>query len=230
MSSPQSVLEKAQALTAEAARLRQGSEAEHEAVRIAQRVAETTKLLQELGKVAAAVRRLQDVTGEPGANLAGLDDGRQAFGRLAASGLPSNQAFTAAKRKIEGVISRVGSELAEAWSRWTAESMARLPLVRITLLDTEDDRASAREYREELHKLARVTVPTRADINDFHSFSESLRETLGQMADQPEPLLALLQRLDERPLLTLAEISDEQITLLRQRGIAHQIELRRRGT
>jgi hypothetical protein len=230
VSSPPSVLEKAQAMTAEASRLQQGADAEHDAIRVSQRVEEITQVLVQLRQVVQAVDRLRAVSNSECVDLSGLDDGRAAFARHAASGLPSNQVFTAAKRKINGVISRVSAELGIAWSQWTAERMAGLPLVRIALLEDEEERASARSLRDDLRQLARVPVPTRADVNSFHSAAGTLMETLGQVSDQSEDLLALLQRLGERPPLTLDQVTDDQIMLLRQADIADQIEVRRRGT
>ena len=89
-------------------------------------------------------------------DLSGLDDGRAAFDRHAARGLPSNQVFTAAKQKINGVIARVSEQLGHAWSQWTTEWMAELPLVRIPLLDS-DGQKSARERRDELQGLIEKT-------------------------------------------------------------------------
>lgn len=230
MTSPSSVLEKAIALTAEAARLREGADAEHDAERVSQRVAEIIELLQHLSRIVVAVHRLRALSGLDCVDLSDLDDGRHAFARHSASGPPNNQAFNAAKRKISGVIDRVSAELGDEWSQWTAERMAGLPLVRIAFLETEQDRASAQERRDELQKLARLTAPTRADVNSFHSSAGTLLETLSQMSDQPDELLPLLQRLGERPALTLDDVTDDQIALLRQTRIADQIEMRRRGT
>ena len=229
MSNPASVIEKAQAMTAEASRLRQGADAEHDAIRVSQRVDEITQVLLQLRQVVQAADRLRAVSGSEYADLSGLDDGRAAFARHAARGLPSNQVFTAAKHKINGVISRVSTQLGAAWAQWTAERMAELPLVRITLLDADEQR-SARTRRDELQRLAKVPVPTSTDVSMFQSAARTLQETLSQVADPPQEILALLHRLGERPPLTLDELTDTQISQLRQADIADQIEVRRRGT
>jgi hypothetical protein len=229
VSNPSSVLEKARAMTAEASRLRQGADAEHDANRVSQRVEEVTQVLLQLRQMAGAVDRLRAVSGSECVDLSGLDDGRAAFARHAASGLPSNQVFTAAKQKVNGVISRVSTQLGVAWSQWTAERMAELPLVRITLLDADEQR-SARARRDELQRLAKIPVPTSTDVSMFQSAAGILQETLSEVADPPQEILALLHRLGERPPLTLDELTDNQISLLRQADIADQIEVRRRGT
>ncbi len=228
MSNPSSVLDKARAMMAEASRVQQGVEAEHEANRIAQRVDEVTQVLLKLRQVVGAADRLNAVRDSESIDLSGLDDGRAAFARHAETGLPSNQVFTAAKHKINGVISRVSEQLGLAWSQWTAERMAELPLVRIPLLDA-DDQKSARLRRDELQKLLSKPVPTSTDVGLFQSSAGILQEMLSQVADPPEDILALLQRLGERPPLTLDQLTDDQISMLRQAGIADQIEVRRRG-
>lgn len=228
MSNGPSVLEKARAMTAEASRLRQGEQAEHDAARVSQRVNEVTEALLRLRGVVGAVGRLHAVSGTRSVDLSGLDDGRAAFARHAAAGLPSNQVFTAARQKVNGVISRVSEQLGSAWAQWTSERLAELPLIRIPLLDADEQR-SARDRRDELLKLSKISVPTSTDVNAFQSTAGLLRETLSQVPDPPQEILALLQRLGERPPVTLEQLTDDDISLLRQAGIADQIEVRRRG-
>lgn len=218
-------------MSAEADRIRQGAEAEHDAGRVSQRADETLELLQQLRKVIVAARRLQAVSGAESVDLTGLADGRAAFARHASSGLPSNQVFTAAKQKIKSVTARLSAQLEAAWSQWTAERIAELPLARISLLPA-DEQQSARSHRDDLARLARNagnTVPTSADISLFASAAAILDEILSQLADPPQEVLALLERLGQRPPLTLSELSDEDIALLRQADVADQIEVRRRS-
>jgi hypothetical protein len=227
MSSPASVLDKARAMTAEATRLRRDVSAEHEAKRVSERVREILPLLQRLSLIAASARRLRVVSGENCVDLSGLDDGQAAFARHA--GLPSNQAFTAAKSRINAVTNRVSTDLGAAWSRWTEQCMAGLPLMRIPLLDPSDQE-TARKWRDELQGLAKNPVPTSTDVSMFQSAAAQLAEVLAKVSDPPQEVLALLRRLGERPPLTLAELADDDIRLLRQAGVAVQIEVRRRGT
>ena len=119
-------------------------------------------------------------------DLSGLDDGRAAFARHAAAGLPSNQVFTAAKQKINGVISRVSEQLGAAWSQWTAERMAGLPLVRIPLARGADEQARRRTRRDDLLKLSKDRGSDRAGRRPVSTrLPELLRETLGQVSDPP---------------------------------------------
>jgi hypothetical protein len=228
VSSGQSILEKAQAMKVEADRLREGEKGEQDAARVSQRVDEVTVALQGLGRVVGAVDRLHAVSGTRTVALSGLDEGRAAFARHAKAGLPSNQVFTAAKQKINGVSSCISELLGAAWAQWTSEQLAGLPLIRIPLLGS-DEQKTARDRRDELLKLAKTAVPSSAEIGTFQSTAGLLRDTLSEVSDPPREILALLQRLGERPPMTLDELTDDDIGLLRQAGIADQIEVRRRG-
>ncbi|MGH3400991.1 MAG: hypothetical protein ACRDRJ_00465 [Streptosporangiaceae bacterium] len=215
-------------MTAEAARLREGEKGEQDAARVSLRVDEVTVALQGLGQAVGAIDRLHAVSGTRTVDLSGLDEGRVTFAGRAKAGLPSNQVFTAAKQKINGVISRLNEQLGSAWAQWTSEQMAGLPLIRIPLLDA-DEQKTARERRDELLRLAKIVVPSSADVGTFQSTAGLLRDTLSEVAPPPPEILALLQRLGERPPMTLDQLTDYDIGLLRQAGIADQIEVRRRG-
>jgi hypothetical protein len=223
-----SVLEKAQAMTAEAARLREGEKGEQDAARISQRVDEVTVALQGLDRVIGAAGRLHAVSGTRTVDLSGLDEGRATFAGRARAGLPSNQVFTAARQKINGVTGRVSEQLGTAWAQWTSAQLAGLPVIRIALLSA-DEQKTARERRDELVKLAKIEVPSSADIGTFQSTAGLLRDTLSEVAAPPPEILALLQRLGERPPMTLDQLTEDDIGLLRRAGIADQIEVRRRG-
>jgi hypothetical protein len=69
-------------------------------------------------------------------------------------------------------------------------------------------------------------VPTIGDISQFKVALAGLTELLGQGPPPEGELVSLLERLAVRPIL-LAELSDEQIAVLRR--VADQVEIRRRG-
>jgi hypothetical protein len=228
VSSGSSVIEKAQAMKVEADRLREGEKGEQDAARVSQRVDEVTVALQGLGLVIGAVNRLHAVSGTRTVALSGLDEGRATFARHAKAGLPSNQVFTAARQKINGVTSRISEQLGAAWAQWTSEQLTGLPLIRIPLLDTGEQK-TARDRRDELLKLSKIGVPSSTDIGTFQSTAGLLRDTLSEVPPPPPEILALLQRFGERPPMTLDQLTDDDIGLLRRAGIADQIEVRRRG-
>jgi hypothetical protein len=230
MSEFSSVLLLARAVAGEANRIKSGKAAELNAERVLSRVIETQQALQELEQVIAATRRLAETSGEASVDLTGLDDGWADFERLAQrlNYLPTNQAFDGAKKRIGSVTKRVTADVADAWIQWTGREIARVPSLRISLLDQADQKA-ARDRWANLVKTAKVAPPTRDQINSFVSDLDNLHEDLDGLPDPPGDVLGILERISQRPALTLADLTDEQIAALREGGVADQLEVRRRG-
>jgi hypothetical protein len=225
-----SVLELAQEVAIEANRIKSGKAAELNAERVLNRVDEAYAALEKLNQVVTAVQRLAVTSGGASDWLTGLDDGRADFERLAQrlNYLPSNQAFDGAKNRIGGVIKRVTAELADAWTQWTDREVAKVPRLRISLLEQEDQKAP-RERWADLVKTSKIATPTREQINSFKSDLDYLHELLDPLPDPPGEVLEILDRLGQSRGLTLAELTDEEIMALREAGVADQIEVRRRG-
>ena len=229
MTGPSSVLERAQAMTAEVTRIKNNADSERDAQRVGNRIAEITLSLSRLSQVTAAARQFGEKSGQP-VDLSGLDDGREALVRSAERDLlPKNPAFAAARNRIDSVAKRVGEDLSARWAQWTAATLGETRTARIPMLSPED-RKSAQERLKGLQDLSRKSVPTRADIVVFSSDIDLLRVLLDTVPDPQGEIAPLLKRLEQqRPPLTLADLTDEQLTLLRQPHMAGQIELRRRG-
>lgn len=225
---PTSVFDKAQALQSRANALAAGEAGQKEAERVAHRVEETRALLAELHQVIMGVRSMRAIDDADPIDLSALDDGYVNFSKHAAAGNPSDQVFTTAKRKVRAVIDQLGLQLQQTWSSWTSHRMTMLPVLRILLLASEEQ-AAAHERRDELAKLARVKAPSATDVTLFLRNYDLLKETLDGIPDPPNEVLTLLQRLGERPSLTLHDLTDAQITMLRDAQVANQIEVRRRG-
>ena len=226
MTATMSVLDKALALQTEASRLREGADADADAVRVSHRVDETLSLLRDLRQTVTTVRRFQATGTAPTIDLSNADDGRVRFARHAA-GLPSNHVFTTAQQKIKDATGRIARALTTAWSAWASERLASLPLVRITMLPADAQEAE-RKRKDELQRLARKP-PSPGDIDLFLTSIDLLEESLAGIPDPHPEILELIKRLAERPGLTLHEVTDDQIALLRTAQIADQVELRRRG-
>jgi hypothetical protein len=230
MSEFASVLELARAVTKAANRISDDAEVQLRAAQVLKRVDEVTEALGQLDKAVTAARRLAVASGTDAVSLTGLDEGRQTFARNADKDLelPSNLAFTNAKSKINAVTQRVSAELAIAWTQWTDQEMAKVPKLRIPLLGQEDQRR-ANDRWADLVKTARVATPTVTDIIALKSALDYLHEELALLPDPPGEVLAILGRLGQRRGVTLAELTDGEIAVLRAAGVADQIEVRRRG-
>jgi hypothetical protein len=229
MSEFASVLELAQAVTREANLISEGEEGRLKAEQVQTRVSEVTAALTKLAQVVTAARRLAKESGEAAVNLTGLNDGLKNFsGYVSRDGLPSNLAFNSARGKIEGVTKRVGSELTEAWGSWTKREMASIPRNRIDLLDQADKKA-ANEKWADLSRTAKAPSPSVTDIIAVKSDFDYFKEVLEGVKPPTGPIAILLPRLDRPRGVTLAELTDEDIAVLREFGIAGQIEVRRRN-
>jgi hypothetical protein len=230
MSEFSSVLELAQEVTREANRIKQGADAEQQAARVMQRVVTVEKALASLKTMVAAARRLHDASGEQFVSLERLDEGRGSFAGSVASagGIPRNEVFTTAVNRIDGVTKRVTAELAAGWTQWTDREVAKIPSLRISLLEQEDQKASDERWAS-LVKTAKAATPTRDQINSFKLDLDYLHELLDPLPDPPGAVLQILDRLGQLRGLTLAELTDEEIAALREAGVADQIEVRRRG-
>lgn len=230
MSEFSSVLELAREVSNQANRIKSGKTAELNATRVLNRVDEAYGALETLNQMVAAARRLAVTSGEESVDLTSLEDGRVDFERLAQrlSYLPSNQAFDGAKNRIAGVTKRITIELAAAWRQWAELEVSGVPRLRISQLDLAGQTA-AREHLDSLVKAAKVAIPTTTHIVIFKSDLDYLHDLLDPLPDLGSAVQALFERLGQRPTLTLADVTDDQILALRNAGVADQIELRRRG-
>lgn len=221
-----SVLDRAKALTATANRLREGSEAEDNAKRVLTQADSLGNALTRLKRQVEASRALQEL----GViiDMGNIGEGRERFSRLAddGQGLPSYQAVAAARRTVEAVLERVESTLAQAWAQWATERVAELPVQRLSTLPTVEQRAH-RATLGELKKLAKIELPHAREIVSFATAHSALKEALGSLREPDPELERLLSRLGQRVMLD--QVSDADIALLREYGLADQIELHRRG-
>ncbi|WP_194892376.1 hypothetical protein [Catenulispora pinisilvae] len=222
-----SVYDKALHLAAEARRLQAGQQSEQEAQHAAHQIEQIKAELGTLADLVAVAASLA-LAGAEGVRLSGLDDGRAAFAAKAAAGLPAEAAFKAARQKLKTVSARISQEVGLAWTDWSSAELATLPLRRIPLLATSQQKA-ARQSKADLEKLAKAPKVSTSAITLFRTGLETLREFLDQVADPTPELVTLLDKIDGPPVASLRDITDEEIALLRQHGQDGQITLRRLG-
>jgi len=223
-----SVLDKAVALRAEARRLQEGQKGAAERGRISKAVAELDVQISELARVVRAARHAANLGIALSVELGLADYGRANLERYAAAGLPSDRAFIVARGKVNASKQAIADALSAAWTAWATAQLDALPVERIALLDREP-RERATGWHARLRSLASSTPPTNSDIDEFFRKLDALTETLAEAPVASGEVVNLLKRLAEQPLLTLADLTDEQIAALREAGVADQVELRRRG-
>lgn len=227
MTQATSVLDKAHELAMEASRLKEGQAAGADADRVSKRVDELAAALADLRSTVATARHLRGAGVAANVDLSVASEGRDRFARHA-TGLPSNQVFIAARQKIQQAADNIKGRLAAEWTEWASQRLSALPTSRIAMLASPQERDEATRRRDELRKLV-AKPPSVANTGLFQTTYGLLEESLAEVEDLPNDLVDLIQRLDRRPPITLADLSDEQVVLLRAHGVADQIELRRRG-
>ncbi|WP_133305976.1 hypothetical protein [Microbispora triticiradicis] len=226
MTDDRSVHDKALKLQSEVRRLDLGRKDIQQAQRIAERVHTLRAALGDLRSKVTVARTLERRTGIR-VDLSGLDSGRTELARKAAGGLPSDNSFNAASRKIKEATEQISKEILEQWRNWTEDQLELLPTNRISMLERSRQEA-ARSTLKNLRNNARSPRIATSDINLFVTQYEGLKDELTQTPDAPEDLLQLLARLNATTL-SLQDVSDDEIALLRQYSMDSEVELRRRG-
>ena len=222
-----SVLEKAQQLQAEANRLREDVAGRAEVERVSARIDDTAAMLSALQQAVSTARRLNRRT-TTAIDLNAAINGSDQFSRVAMTGLPPNSVFTNAQQAIRQATEQINRQVATGWKTWTADQINVLPLLRLTVLAVSEQTACHKRL-DELQRLARKTAPSPSDVDLFAASYDLLADSLDSVDDLEPEVLAILQRLGQKPPTTLQDLNDDEISLLRVAGIAGQVELHRRG-
>ncbi|TDC79153.1 hypothetical protein [Streptomyces hainanensis] len=221
-----SVLDKALRLQGEARRLDASSQGEGQARRVAGRVDELSVAIGDLAEQITLARLIHERTGVP-APLGDVDAGRENLARRAGSGLPSDQAFNAARRKVEETTRRLTGENLRVWREWAAQQLATLDTNRLPMLPVDRQKA-IRTTHQKLVRRAETAKVSAAEVTLFVSECEGLREELASVPAASAELLALMERLSAGDV-PLSQVTDEEIELLRSRHQDETIMLRRVG-
>ena len=225
MTETNSVLDKALKLQSEARRLEASNQDAEKVKRVTDRVHE---IRAELGSIKRQLNVADELRKHTfvKVDLTGIDAGLANLKRNAAGALPNNQAFTSARGKARKTAEGLEVRVQEAWRIWTAERLTALPVDRIPMLDL-DRQAIAEKTLKDLEKASSREVTT-ADVWMFTTQYSRLSEELREAKDAPEELIALVQRVDSGGM-TLHDLTNEDIALLRERSWDRLIALRRKG-
>lgn len=222
-----SIYEMAQHLQNDARRLADGQAGQREAQRIGRRVAELRSQLENLRTRLDLARLVGETTGES-VDLSERSAGFAEFERKARpGGHPSDAVFTKASSKIKSACAALDQKIGLVWSTWAGAQVEALPAARLSLLP-QKERAAARKRWFDLERGADNSI-SRGDVELFKKALDVLSEILAEVPDVPEEVARLLDRLSQSPTLTLADITDEQIGLLRTAGLADEVSLARKG-
>lgn len=221
------VLEKVEQLRSDVRRLATAEQGVDEARRIGKRVTKLKALLGELHTKVELARKVNETIGSTRLDLSAADDGYQDFAdKVQRVTNPGDAVFERANRRITAVCKRLEDETRSAWSTWASARISELPLARIPMLPL-GDQAGARRKQNELERWSRARDLSKADISLFTTSISGLTDMLAEVADAPAEIADLMDRLSGDRPPTLAEITDDEIALLRSLHLDEQITLKR---
>ncbi|MEU4517447.1 hypothetical protein AB0F52_01880 [Amycolatopsis sp. NPDC024027] len=225
MATDGSVLGRALDMQAQVRRLDADASLEQAAKSTAQRVRELESALADLASAVRLARALTRYSGTEVA-LGDIHGGLPELQRQASAGLPKDRTVDTARRRVSASVTGLADRCQEAWRAWTAAAFADIPTNQIAGLDSAHQRA-VRVMIDELGRLRKKPRPMLVDVVDFGTKHADVLEELAAAADTSDELLALLARVDNQPV-TLRDITDEDIALLREHGMDGEIEMRRK--
>ncbi|TDC70563.1 hypothetical protein E1200_04830 [Actinomadura sp. GC306] len=225
MSDITSVLNKATRLQLEANRIYLSQAGAHEAERVQNRVHSLSLAIGKL-QMLARIAHFLIVRTEARIDLSMLGQGYKELAKHAERGFPSNQAFGHAERRLQSTANALAGAIQTEWKAWAEEQLAELDLSRIAMLGQKQQ-----EQARMLLKSLKVTATSLSvdipQITEFINQHALLSEELQQAPVVPAELLALLNRLNDGGV-TLADVDDDEIALLRSHAMDRQIELKRK--
>jgi hypothetical protein len=222
-----SVLEKAIRLRAVAHTYAEGAKERRDREQAALALKEVEDALDALATRADAARAaaklgvpLPDVASLLGRGLANLE---------AKSGkglLPTKQALQAARGKLTNNRVELESALGGAWREWASTRVAEVPVAKVALV-SELSRQSIEDDLRSLDGIAR-RLPSALDVESFGRKLKRVRDVLDALESE-EDIVELLARLGAPEGVVLADLTDDELVLLRNNAaVADQIVLRRR--
>ncbi|MFD4639394.1 hypothetical protein ACFWN2_18910 [Lentzea sp. NPDC058436] len=223
------VLDKANRLKGEARRLADGAEGMRQATRISERVTKLRDSLQSLARQVTLAKSVNSAIGAPLVDLSGLSAGLEDFKKKAeASPNPLDPVFKAARTKVETLTNRLRDRTLEVWQRWATARVQDLPYGKLPMLNV-DQQPAARSKKQDLDRMITKSDLNSSDVRVFRTTLETLGELLGTAKDVPAELAAVLDRLARTPSPRLADVSDDEIRLLRSAGLDTEIAMKRTG-
>lgn len=213
--SGESIQEKAGRARAGVRAIRADQQDENERQRVERRVQETSA---ELGKLEGHLRTatLLADRAELRFDVSYVKDGRSNLARRSEGGLPNDQSFTAARRKLEAASKRLAEEMQGAWAHWSQEQLDALPLGRKAMLTSQADKNDVEGRIRELRSAQNPKEGLNSTVvTTFTHGLSALRDILDDAPEVPGELLQVLDKIDAG-IVTLADVTDEEIALLRQ--------------
>ncbi|MCH6470687.1 hypothetical protein [Sinomonas terrae] len=147
--------------------------------------------------------------------------------RSAGGLLPTKQALQAAKGRLISNRAELETAFGAAWRAWATARVREVPIAKIALVASRMSRQSIEDDLRSLHGMTR-SIPTAREVQAFGQKWKRVRDVLDAL-EAEDDMVELLTRLGASEGVLLADLSDSELALLRNRvAVAEQIVLRRR--
>lgn len=156
-----------------------------------------------------------------------LTSAHQALVRVSQDGLPTEKHLETARAQIGRVTTELTKAVETGWKTWAEEQLNRTPDEKIPILQGDERQTAVKDWTQ-LKRLAGKAPKNSHEITEFVRLSNRINRVLRPVPHLSEDLRELLRRLDAKPPLTLADLSDSNIAMLREAGFASQVQLSRR--
>jgi hypothetical protein len=156
-----------------------------------------------------------------------LSSAYQALLRASQGGLPTEKHLNTAQSQIARTTTELNKAVEAGWKPWAEEQLNRVPHEKIAVLQGDEQQAAVKDWNQ-LKRLAAKAPKTNREIVEFVRLRDRIIRALRPVPHLSEDLRDLFQRLDGKPPLTLADLSDSSIAMLREAGFASQVQLSRR--
>ncbi|MFE9324121.1 hypothetical protein ACIHDR_11900 [Nocardia sp. NPDC052278] len=225
--SGQSIQDKARELAALARGIRISEKDQDQARRVAKA---TELLISELDRLEEVVDAMVELRNHGvTVSLEGHGNGLDTFEKRSAfaTGLPTPEAVRGSQSTVINVTKRLASTFQVRWGDWAQERQQSLTrdFDRKPVLNPTE-RASVTKQFDEVKKLAKVKAPSKGDIVRFAHLSAALSTRFAALPELGVQVRVLLEEL--RQGITLDDLSNDQIALLRENGLGGIIEVRRK--
>lgn len=156
-----------------------------------------------------------------------LKNAHGTLARVSQDGLPTEKHLEVAKAAITRATTDLTKAIESGWKQWAEERVRHVPDEKIAVLSEEERHEVVADWAR-LRKLAGKAPRNRGEVAEFVRLLARITQALQDVRQLSKSLREILERLDSKPPLTLADLDDSSIATLRAQGFASHIQLSRR--
>lgn len=156
-----------------------------------------------------------------------LTSARRNLARVSQDGLPTEKHLDTARGQLRSATTELTKAVGLGWTRWAEAQLASTPDEKIAVLQGDERQTAAKDWTQ-LRKLAGKTPRNSREVAEFVRLRERIVRAVRSVPQLSDELHDLLRRLEGKPALTLADLNDDDIAMLRKTGFASHVQLSRR--